>query len=113
MHVAAADADLGVVVGEVLGHALGESGDEDALVDCGAGADLGQEVVDLALDGADFDLRVDQAGGADDLFDDDAGGLGEFVRAGRGGDVDNLAGAGLELLELERAVVHADGRRNP
>ena len=109
MHVAAADADLGVVVGEVLGHALGEGGDEDALVDGGAGADLGEEVVDLALDGADFYLRVDEAGGADDLLDDDAGGFGEFVGAGRGGDVDDLAGAGLELLELERAVVHGGG----
>jgi uncharacterized protein YcfJ len=82
VHVAAADADLGVVVGEVLGHALGEGGDEDALVDFGAGADFGEEVVDLALDGADFYLRVDEAGGADDLFYDDAGGLREFVGAG-------------------------------
>ena len=54
MHVAAADADFGVVVGEVFGHALGEGGDEDALVFCGAVADLGEEVVDLAFDGADF-----------------------------------------------------------
>ena len=46
VHVAAADADFGVVVGEVFGHALGEGGDEDALVDGGAGADLGEEVVD-------------------------------------------------------------------
>ena len=110
VHVAAADADLGVVVGEVLGHALGEGGDEDALVDGGAGADLGEEVVDLALDGADFDLGVDEAGGADDLFDDDAGGLGEFVGAGGGGDVDDLAGAGLELVEFEGAVVHGGGQ---
>jgi uncharacterized protein YcfJ len=54
VHVAAADADLGVVVGEVFGHALGEGGDEDALVDGGAVADLGEEVVDLAFDGANF-----------------------------------------------------------
>ncbi len=57
----------------------------------GAVADFGEEVVDLALDGADFYGRVDEAGGADDLFGDDAGGLGEFVGAGRGGDVDGLA----------------------
>src|SRR6185437_12877069 len=110
VHIAAADADLGVVVGEVLGHALGEGSDEDALADLGAGADLGEEVVDLALDGADLDLGVDEAGGADDLFDDDAGGFGELVGAGRGGDVDDLAGARLELLELERAVVHGGGQ---
>ena len=68
-------------------------------VDGGAFADLGEEVVDLAVDGADFDLRVDEAGGADDLFDDDAGGFGQFVRAGRGGDVDGLVDAVLELFE--------------
>src|SRR6185437_891738 len=110
VHIAAADADLGVVVGEVLGHALGEGGDEDALADLGARADLGEEVVDLALDGADLDLGGAEAGGADDLFDDDAGGFGEFVGAGRGGDVNDLAGARLELLELERAVVHGGGQ---
>ena len=53
---------------------------------------------------------IDEAGGADDLFDDDAGGFGEFVGAGRGGDVDDLAGAGLELLEVEGAVVHGGGQ---
>ena len=50
VHVTAADADLGVVVGEVFGHFLGECGDQDALVDDGgAVADLCEEVVDLAL----------------------------------------------------------------
>ncbi len=82
MHVAAADADFGVVAGEVFGHALGESGDEDALIFCGAVADLGEEIVDLAFDGADFDYRIDEAGGADNLFDDDTGGFGELVGAG-------------------------------
>ena len=71
---------------------------------------MSEEVVDLALDGADFYLRVDEAGWADDLFDDYAGGFRQFIRAGRGGDVDDLAGAGLELLELERAVVHGGGQ---
>ena len=109
MHVAAADADLGVVVGEVFGHALGEGGDEDALIFGGAVADLGEEVVDLTFDGPDFDGGVDEAGGSDDLLDDDAGGFGEFVWAGSGGDVDDLSGAGLELLEAEGAVVHGGG----
>jgi hypothetical protein len=76
VHVAALDADLGVVAGEVLGHALGEGGDEDALVAFGAVADFGEKVVDLAFDGANFDLGIDEAGGADDLLDDDAGGAG-------------------------------------
>jgi hypothetical protein len=40
-----------------------EGGAEDALVVGGAVADLGDEVVDLAFDGADFYLRVDEADG--------------------------------------------------
>ena len=36
--------------------------------------------------------------------------LGELVGAGRGGDVDGLVDAGLELLELEGAVVHGGGQ---
>ena len=53
---------------------------------------------------------IDEAGGADDLLDDDAGGARELVGAGRGGDVDGLVDAVLELLEFERAVVHGRGQ---
>ena len=60
VHVAAADADFGVVAGEVFGHALGERGDQDALVLCGAVADLGEQVVDLAFDRADLYLRIER-----------------------------------------------------
>ena len=35
VHVVASDAALNAVIGEVLGHALGEGGDEDALVTMG------------------------------------------------------------------------------
>ena len=41
MHVAAADADLGVVVGQILRHAFRQGGDEDALVIVSPVADLG------------------------------------------------------------------------
>ena len=59
---------------------------------------------------ADLDLGIGEAGGADDLFDDDAGGFGELVGAGCGGDVDDLAGARFELLEAKRAVVERRGK---
>ncbi len=75
-----------------------------------AGANLGEQIVDLAADGADLHLRVDKAGGTDDLFDHYSGRLGELVGAGRGGDIDDLVGAGLELLELEWAIVHGRGK---
>jgi hypothetical protein len=57
------------VVGEVLGHLLGQRGDQDPLVLLGAGADLVDQVVDLALGRLDHDLGVDEAGRSDDLLD--------------------------------------------
>ncbi len=74
VQVAHPDAQLQQVVGEVLGHLLGQRGDQHPLVRVGAGPDLVDEVVDLALGRLDDDLRVDQAGGPDDLLDELAAG---------------------------------------
>ena len=107
VHVADADALLVHVFGEVLGHALGEHGDEGAVAGLRGLADLVDDVVDLGLGGADLDRRIDEAGGADDLFGEDAAGLFHLPCAGGGGDVDGLRAHGVPLLEAERAVVHA------
>ena len=53
---------------------------------------------------------IDQAGGPDDLFDHHAGGFGELIGTGRGGDIDHLIHAILELFERERAVVERAGQ---
>ncbi len=99
VHVAAADADLGVVAGEVFGHALGEGGDEDALVVFAARSRISASRSSIwPLTGRISTCGIDEAGGADDLFDDYAGGLGEFVGAGRGGDVDGLVDCGSRTL---------------
>src|SRR5690606_24019325 len=98
-------AELAVVVGEVLRHALRERGAEDALVLRGTVADLDEEVVDLAADGTDLGDGVHEAGGTDDLLDERAAGLLELPFAGRRGDVDARVDVPLELLELQRAVV--------
>ena len=47
-----------------------------------------QQVVHLAADGAHLDLRIDQAGGPDDLLDHHAGRFGQLVGPGRGGNID-------------------------
>ena len=99
MEVLAFYADFGVVTGQVLRHAFGEGGDEYAFVFFDADPDFVEQVVDLAADGADFYGRIDEAGGADDLFDGDAVGDFEFVGAGGGGDVDDLIDAVLELFK--------------
>ena len=70
VQVAHPDAELEQVVGEVLGHLLGQRGDQHPLVALGPDPDLVHQVVDLALGRLDDDLRVDQAGRADDLLDD-------------------------------------------
>ena len=70
VQVADPDAQLEQVVGEVLGHLLGQRGDQDPLVALGADLDLVHQVVDLALGRLDDDLGVDQAGRPDDLLDD-------------------------------------------
>ena len=103
------DPVLGEVVGEVLGHALGQRGDQDALVALDAGADLVEQVVDLALGGLDDDLRVDQAGGADDLLDH-AVGLAQLVLARGRREVHGLPDALEELVPLQRPVVHGRGQ---
>ena len=57
VQIVALHADFGVILGQVLRHALGQRGDEHALVGLGALADLAQQVVHLALDGPDLDAR--------------------------------------------------------
>jgi len=51
MQVAHPHPEVVIVLGQVLGHALGERGDEDALVAGRPEADLGQQVVHLAFTG--------------------------------------------------------------
>jgi len=63
-----------------------------------------------ALDRTHLDLRVYQAGGANDLLHDHPGRTGELIGSGSGRDVDGLLDAILKLLELQRAVVHGRGQ---
>ncbi len=60
--------------------------------------------------GPDFDLRVHQAGGTDDLLHHHAGGFGQLVRPRRGRDVDHLIDAVLEFFKGERPVVERAGQ---
>src|SRR5690606_31963870 len=114
VHVAHAHALFVHVFGQVLGHLLGQDGDQRPVTAAGGFFYLGDDVVDLAGpvgdDRADLDRRVDQAGGADDLFGEDAAGAVELPGAGGGADVDGLGPHGVPLLEFERAVVDGAGQ---
>ncbi len=85
-------AQLLQVLGQVLRHALGQRGHQDALAFLHPLADLADQVVHLPLGRAHFHLGVDQAGRADDLLDDLVGVL-HLVGAGRGRGVDGVAHA--------------------
>ena len=105
VHVGTAYVESGEVVGEFFGHALGEGGDQGALVTLDAQLYLLDEVIDLALGGSDRDLGVEQAGGANDLLGDDALAALELIVGGRGAHIDGLARDGFELLEAQGAVI--------
>ncbi len=110
VEIADAQAELVVVAGQVLGHLLGQRRDQDALVAGGPGPDLGHEVIDLAANGPDLELWVGQAGRADDLLDDAARRSLDLVGAGSRRDVEGLADATLELVEVEGPVVEGRGQ---
>ncbi len=110
MQVAAADAGLVHVLDEILGHALGQHGDQHALAFLRAVLALGDQVVDLLLDGPDDDRRVDQPGRTDDLLDEDALRALHLPRAGRGADERRLRPQRLPFLELQRPVVDRRGQ---
>ena len=93
------------VVGEILGHALGEGGDEHALVLVRALTDLPDEVVDLPLRRAHLHLRVHQAGRANHLLHELALRRGDLVIARGGGHVHALALAVVKLLPGQRPVI--------
>ena len=69
-------------------------------------ADLGEQVVDLVGDRADLDLRIEQAGRADDLLDDDARAPSRArSRPGWPRRRSSWVTRAFQLVELERSVV--------
>ena len=98
------------VVGQVLGHLLGERGNQHPLLHFDTLLDLIEQIVDLALGGLDDDLGVHQPGGADDLFDDLAGVL-QLPTARRRRQQDRLVGSLEPFVEPEGPIVH--GREEP
>ena len=107
MHVADAHAVLVQIFGQVLGHALGQRGDERAIASLRHLAHFAQKVVHLAPRGPDLDRRVDQPGRPDDLLGENAAGAIELPAARRRRDAHGLRPHQIPFLEAERPVVHA------
>ena len=70
VQVAHVDADVAQVIGQFLGGALGERGDEHAFLHVGALAAFLDQIVNLALERLDRDLGIDQSGRPHDQFRD-------------------------------------------
>ena len=104
MHVARLYPLIEQVLGEVFGHLLGERGDQRALACRRPFAHLVDDVVDLRERRAHLYDGVEEARRADYLLDEGLADL-LFVVARRGGHVNELRDAVLELVEAQRAVV--------
>ena len=91
VHVAHPQPGLVQVFGQRLGHLLGQGRDQHALPLGGGVAALGHQIVDLVLGRADDAGRVDEAGRAHDLLDEDAAGALHLPAPGRRRDEDRLA----------------------
>ena len=75
MKIAYAHVNFGEVLGQVFGHPFRERRYEYAFFARGALAALAKQMIDLTFDRLHFNLRVHQACGPDDLFDDLTAGL--------------------------------------
>ncbi len=92
----------------MLGHALGQHGDQDTVTILHPFVDFLQNVVHLGHGRAHGDLRIDQAGGPHELFHHLASVV-LLIVGRRGRDEDGLAHLAFELSELERPIVQCRG----
>src|SRR5208283_5677153 len=73
--------------------------------------DFAYKIVNLEVGRADFDLRVNKAGGPDDLLYDPPSGIGKLMGAWSCGNIYDLFYPAFEFIEIERSVV--ERRRQP
>ena len=104
VQIAALDADVFEVVGEILRHFFSKRGYQHALAAVDTGIRFGDDVLDLPLGRADGYFGIQESGRAYKLFGGDAGFL-ALVVAGRGAHEYDLVDLFLKLREIERTVV--------
>ncbi len=109
VQVADLDPVLEQVVGQVLGHLLGQGRDQYPVAALGDALDLVHQVVDLVAGLAQVDLGIDDPGRPHDLLDD-PGRLGPLEWPRRRRYHDQLRHPFEELAELEWPVVDRRGQ---
>ncbi len=105
MQISAPNADLCVVLRQILRHALGQGSYQHAFVFLRTVANLVQQIIDLSAHRTHFNLGIGQAGRTNHLFDNYAAGFREFIRPGRRRNINELSGPFLELLKCQRTIV--------
>ena len=112
MHIPDPDAGTGEIIRQILGHFLGEGGDQRPVVLRRQSVDLADQVVHLALHRPDLHLRVQKARGPQQLLGHLAGPAQLILRRG-GGHIDHLMDLALELVKLQGPVVVGGGKPEP
>src|SRR5262245_26709202 len=106
MKVPYLDAELMVVLAQVLGHTFRQGGHQDTPAQGNFCSDFPEEMIHLPFGRMYFDDRIEETRRPDDLFDDIPLDMVQFIRSGSRRDVDHLIETTLDLFELQRAVVH-------
>ena len=101
---------FGQVIGEVLGHPLGQGGDQHPLLLLGPHADLTQQIIHLAIGGAHLHDRIEHPGRSDHLLGHLAHALGHLPVARGGAHEDRLPRLLPKLIALEGPVVGGAGQ---
>ena len=109
MHVIDLNARVEQMVGQVLGHALGQRGHQHALLAGNALANLVLKIVNLAAYWTHVNLGVEQAGRTNNLLHVVLAHP-QLVVARRGRNIDKLGYPCLKLIETKRAVIERGGQ---
>ena len=104
MHVIDLNAGIKQMVGQVLGHALGERGHQHALLARHALANLVLKIVNLPTNRTNVDLGVEQTGRTNNLLNVVLANP-QLIVARRGRNVDELGNPRLKLIKTKRAVI--------
>ena len=109
MHVVDLNAGIKQVVGQVLGHALGQRGHQHALFAGNALANLVLKIVNLPTNRTHIDLGVEQTGRTNDLLNVILA-HSQLIVTRRGRNIDKLGDPCLKLIETKRAVIERRGQ---
>ena len=109
MHVIDLNARVEQMVGQVLGHALGQRGHQHALLAGNALANLVLKIVNLAANWTHVNLGGEQASRTNNLLHIVLAHP-QLVVARRGRNIDKLGYPCLKLIETKRAVIERRGQ---